>query len=214
MMLVWVTYAALVCCTGVAVLVARRRPDHRPFAAFFGVVTLANLVRAGLTIVAPIRPLGSEPFTGVARVVFHIEEALFLTWPAGLAALVVMLFVTPRWTAALPGVTWAGVVAYLVTHYPAIRGQALGEVYLLAELAALTVASGVMIAWTWRRASPAPAHLCTLLVVLVDWVALMGGSLRWGLWDHYYLDQIVFLLMYVTLIVYQVPSWRPRSSSQ
>jgi hypothetical protein len=94
------------------------------------------------------------------------------------------------------------------------RGETLRSIYLAAELGALAVAAGAIITWTWRRASPTPAHACALFVVLVDGVALLGGALRYG-FDHWYLDQICSLTLYVLLTVYQGRTlWLSRSASQ
>jgi hypothetical protein len=182
---------AMVCAAIVALLLARRRADHRPFAVFLCVVTVANLLRVARGLIAPIRPLDAPPYEGWARVVFHIDQGLFLSWAAGLAVLVVVLFISsPRWPAILPGVAWAGTVGYLATHYPAVRGEALRDVYLAAELGALVVATGSIITWTWRRASPTSAHACALFVVLFQAVVLMGGALRYGIFQYWYLDQM------------------------
>jgi len=178
--------------------------------------TLAQLLSTGIgAVYPPIRPLDAPPLEGWARVAFHAQQALFLTWPAGLAAIVLVLFVSRRWTAALPGVAWAALVAYLSTHYPAVRGDALRGVYLAAELAAVTVAAGSIITWTWRRASPTPAHACALFVALIDAVALIGGALRYGVFEYWYLDQICSLLLYAFLTLYQGRTlWLLRLSSQ
>ena len=212
-MLLWITRVALVVGAVVGVVFARRRTDHHPFAIFMVWIPLAETVRAALAAgFGLLRPLGSPPFSGAARIAFHIDEALFLSSSTGLAAIVIVLFAARLWRAVLPIVAWAGLVAYLATHYPEVRGEALRDVYLGADLATLTVAAGAIITWTWRRASPTPAHICVLLFCLMDWVTVLGGSLRWGLWDRWYLDQIATVITYLILIAYHVAVWRSPSA--
>src|SRR5262249_10123940 len=129
-MLLWITRVALVVGAVFAVAFARRRTDHRPFAIFMVWIPLAEIGRAALAAgFGLIRPLGSPPFSGAARIAFHIDEALFLSSSAGLAATVIVLFTPRPWRALLPIVAWAGLVAYLATHYPEVRGEALRDIY-------------------------------------------------------------------------------------
>jgi hypothetical protein len=208
-MLLWVARIALVLAAVSAVVLARLRADHRIFATFFGWMVCANAIRAVLAANFDlVRPLGSPPFVGVARVAFHVDQAIELSWSAGLAAVAILLFARRRWPAVLVCLLWVGAVAYLSTHYPAIRGDSLRRVYLGTELAALAVAGAAIITWTWRREPPTPARVCVLCVCLVDVVTLFAGAWRWGFWDHWNLQQAAFALLYSTLTIYQVITWR------
>jgi hypothetical protein len=207
---------ALLSAAVAALLLARRRADHLPFAALLTWGAIVDGVRVALDgIFGLLRPLGSPPFTGAARVAFHVDEAISLSTTAATVIVAILLFSQRRWMAALPGVAWIGAVAYLSALYPdpAVRGEGLRRVYLATELGAVMVAIGMIVRWTWRRLPPTPAHVALLGVVLVDAVALLFGAMRWGLWSRYGLDQIAVMMLYVTLTAYQVISWRFSASS-
>jgi hypothetical protein len=198
-----------------ALFLARRREDHRPFAVFFVGTTAANLLRfLRHETFAPIRPLGSPPFVGAARVAFHMDEALFLAWPAAFAALAIWLFAQRRALALLPAFAWVVAVAYLATHYPAVRGEALRRFYLGAELGALAVAVSSIASLWWRHGPIAPAGTCLLCCIAVDGGTLFAGAWRWGFWSEWALNQTAFALLYVVLIAFQGVLWSRLYRSQ
>jgi hypothetical protein len=187
-----------------AVLLARRRADHRPFAIFFAGTTAANLLRfLKHETIAPIRPLGSPPFVGAARVAFHMDEALFLAWPASCAALAIWLFARPRALVFFPALAWVVAIAYLATHYPAVRGDALYRFYLGADLSGLAVAVLSLSSLLRRHDLITPAGTCLLLCLAVDGGTLFAGAWRWGFWTQWALNQAAFVLLYTVLIVFQ-----------
>lgn len=216
-MLLWVAHLALLGAAMSAVILARRRADHWPIAIFFawfmGVTVTRGALDAGFGL---LRPVESPPFTGAARIAFHLDQGMELSWAAGLAAVAILAFSRQRWPVALVALLWAGAVAYLATHYPEIRGDVLRQVYLAAELAALAVATGVMITWTWRRESPTPVRVCALCLYVGDAVTLFAGAWHWGFWVHWDLQQAGFALLYATLAVFQVIMWKflPSGSSR
>jgi hypothetical protein len=119
MMLLWAARALLVLAAGSAVALARRRPDHRPFAAFLVSLLLINTMRAVLSArFGLIRPPGLPPFTGAARMAFHADQAGELASAAAFAAVMIWLFSGRRALVLLPGIAWVAAVAYLATHYP------------------------------------------------------------------------------------------------
>lgn len=208
MLLLWGTYGALFLAVATAVALAWRRRDHRPFAVFIGWIFLAGVVRAGFDARFDLlRPLGSTPFTGVARVAFHLDQAAELSSTAGLAALAIVLCARRKALAWLPGLAWVAVVTYLATHYPEVRGDALRRVYLAAELAALAVSISSIVHFAWRREGMTPARQCLLCCVGMDICSLLVGSWRWGLWEQWALNQAAFLLLYAALTGYQGVLW-------
>lgn len=211
----YVATALQIGAAGAAVLLARRRVDHRPFAVFFVATTAANFLRfIRHEAFAPIRPIGSPPFVGAARVAFHIDQALFLAWPAAFAALAIWLFAKRRALALLPMLAWVVAVAYLATHYPAVRGEALHRFYLGAELGALAVAVSSIASLWWRRSPITPAGTCLLCCIAVDGGTLFAGAWRWGFWSEWALNQAAFTLLYAVLIAFQGVLWSRLSRSQ
>jgi len=215
MLLLWLARLTQIAAAVSAVLLARRRADHRPFAVYMVSVTVANTMRAMLTAWwCPIRPLGSPPFTGSARLAFHVDEAVGLALPAALAITAIVLFAERRRLAVVPALAWIGGVAYLCASYPEVRGEQLRRVYLAAELGALCIAAGAITLWTWRRLPPTPARVALLAVVIVDGVTLIAGAWRYGFWDHWHLQQIALTLLYATLTILQVLTWIQASASR
>jgi len=212
-MLLWAARITLLLAAISAVVLARRRVDHRTFAAFVAWVASADVLRWVLSkSFGLLRPPGLPPFVGAARAAFHVDQAIELSWSAGLATLAIIVFSRRRWVAALIGLVWAGAIAYLATHYPEVRGEALRKFYLAAELAAVTVAAASIITWTWRREPPTPSRICVLCVCVADLITLLAGAWRWGFWIHGGLDQVAFALTYATIAGYQVIIWRRISS--
>jgi hypothetical protein len=198
-----------------AVILTRCSVDHRPFAIWSVGTTASTIIRAiRAAIVMPGRRFDSPPYVGLQRVFFHVDEALFLASTAGLAAMVIVLFARRRWLALLPGLAWGVAVAYLATHYPEVRGEALRRVYLGAELAVLAVSAASIITWGWRREWPTPPRACAIIACLVDGGLLVAGAQRWGFWSRWDLQQYAVSVLYLTLTTYQVKSWKSLSLSQ
>src|SRR5689334_3379564 len=80
--------AALAAVLGVVLAV--RRAEHRPVALFLVAMVAIDLGRLYLRGAFHLDVPG--PYVGAQRVAFHAEEAGFLTWPAGLAALALNVF--------------------------------------------------------------------------------------------------------------------------
>jgi len=80
-----------------AVPVAGARREYRPIAVFLVGTTIANVARLAIIsyVLNPARDVmraagldpAMVPFTGRAEVATDVEHALFLLWPAGIAAL-------------------------------------------------------------------------------------------------------------------------------
>jgi hypothetical protein len=208
-MLLWVTRIALLGAALSAVALARRRADHWPVAAFLVWLVGVDVLRATLILRFDlVRPLGAPPLEGAARLAFHADQAIELSWAAGIAAIAILSFSRRSWPALLVALAWAGTVAYLATHYPAIRGDALRLVYLGTELPALLIAAGLIMTWTWRRERPTPARICVLALCVTDSITLFAGAWRWGFWSFWSLQQAAFALTYTTIAGFQVIMWK------
>jgi hypothetical protein len=154
-----------------ALRLSRLRADYRPIAVFLAGTAIADLALVALTLGASTA-LPSSPLTGLARVVGHIRQALYLVWPFGFAALFTAVFAgrAPR---IIP-VAYVVTIAALVLGYPTLRGETLRQVYLGIELAALVVALAAIIQWAWRRESPTLTHVVALLLLGTEIAALVG----------------------------------------
>jgi hypothetical protein len=197
-------------------VVARTRRPHRPIAIFLCSMVAANLVKMiiRLTVLVPAREAGAVPFTGIVRVAGHVASALFLLWPAGLAALSIVVFLRRRpWAVA---VIWAAVSVALAIDYPDARGETLRHYFLACELAALTVAIGAAVQCLLIRREPVSlVHVVTALLIAVDIPNLVTGPWQRGLFNQWNLAQISYALVYTFVIgIYGAVLWTMPSSTQ
>lgn len=165
-----------------AVLLARRRAEHRPVLAFIAWTLAADLLRAALMVWGwgPARAAlpPEAPLTGWGRVAHHLDQLLFLTWPAGLAAVSAVVFRPDQRRELLRGISlvYLAAVLALVLTYPANRPM-LGRLYAVGYLAgSLSVIAGV-VSWWPRRTHPRPEHAITIVLGLLDLGLLAGPFL-------------------------------------
>lgn len=157
--------------TALAVALCSRRREHRPFAWWAGGVLAADLARRAIMVACPWIVVPG-PHEGWRRVVFHVDQALFFTDSAGLAALALLVFAGRRpWAPlAVAGATWVA----LTVGYPwPFRGALLGTVYAGAYAAAVATSLLSMGVWTRSRERPRIEHaavsLATLIVATLFW---------------------------------------------
>jgi hypothetical protein len=186
-----------------AVPVARyRRPEYRPTALFLFATALVDVV------LTPVRELiispAVAPLSGGVRIAFHLYEALFLTWHAGLAALALVVFTKLRpWPVAI---VWAAASLTLALTYPITRGDVLRRVYLAADLSALAVAVASFASW-FRRRRPGqgftfPQFIATLIFA-IELGALFVGAWRWNIFENWSLSQVAYATLYASCIFLQ-----------
>lgn len=183
-----------------AVLLARRRVEYRPVALFIVWTLVADLLRAVFMVWgwAPARAaLGPvPPLAGWPRVAHHLDQVFLLTWPAGLAALAVVVFLphARRWALRAVALVYVASVAALAITYPANR-PLLARVYLMMYLAGIVAVVIPAAAWSRRRVFPRPEQATTALLGVLD-VALFAGPFappapqpfeRWNLAQFIYL---------------------------
>jgi hypothetical protein len=166
-------WLAQVLTVALALLLARRRPHHRPFAVWASVVLVADLARQGIMQACPWI-IAAGPFAGARRAVAHLDQALWLTEPVGLAAVCWIVFLARRPTAPL----LAGVALWcaLAIGYPwPFRGAVLGYAYAAIQALSILACFATMAVWTRRRAeAPRPEHACASLATLLT-CALFAG---------------------------------------
>lgn len=191
-----------------ALAVARRRAAHIPVALFLVITLISDWARWALNS-GPLTVSG--PYHGSTRALFHLEQALFLSWPIGVAALSVhVLFKRRAWPVLL---AYLAVLGALVATYPELRGAPLRRAYLGVELACLTVAVGSSVHWWWRRQRSTIGEVTTLILVIVELTTLLGpysGNL-FSSWDR---AQVMYATLYVVLTAAQGVALWDSSTSQ
>jgi hypothetical protein len=208
-----VAYAFTVGAAALAWMIARRRVEHRSFALLLSIGLAVDVARYGVRVLlAPL--LGAAPLEGWARAAGHVDEALFLAWPASLAAASLVTFVaepnddlehqrrTVRVLASVAA-TWLLAVVALVVTYPITRGGILARYYLAAELGAIVVGIGSIATWIPARRAPEIWHVSIALVVVAEFVDAIVGPWRVGIFGSWSLGQLVHALLCALLIVLQ-----------
>ena len=174
-------------------------PTLQPLRAFLLLTLVADTARAlGQHFV--LRH-ASRPFTGLARIVFHIDQVGVIGWSTGLVMLVVLAFtgrehitskITPIASLA------AGIVATFALAYPDLREQTLGLAYLVVQIA--TVFVGVAFAaraWLQARWFGVAARAVTVL--LVGDTATICGPFLGSPFQHWATANAVSAVTYVVL---------------
>ena len=205
----WALRVALVLATIGAVVLARRRRDYTSIAIGLSWVSFAHLVRGLLAVfVLGAGPPGGVPYQGIERAFFHVEQALFISWPLGITALAIHVLTKRRaWPVAL---AYAALVAVLVFGYPTIRRELLQSVYLGVTLAALAVSLGAAVGW-WRARTPTtPPQSAVLLCILAELGAVVGPYAAGVIDKSWPVAQGLYFGLYVTLTALEVAWIRRR----
>src|SRR5262249_22622147 len=136
------------------------------------------------------------PFTGALRLLFHVDEGLYLAWHAGIVALALWVFLKRRpWIVA---VVWGVAVAALSATYPVTRGQVLLRAYLAAELVTLAAIVGCFVMWWWRKNAPTLQTWCALIIGAFE--VIIVGPYRLGLIDAWDRAQAALATLHVVLV--------------
>jgi hypothetical protein len=171
-------YLLQVLAAAMAVTLARQQPEHRPAAWFLGTMAAVDLGRLALTRAVDFAT-APRPHVGAVRLAFHVDQEGFLAWPAGLAALALVVFGARRAWPALGA--WAVLSATSIALYPSplVRGEGLQRIYLGAHLGALFVVVATFAAWRVRKAVPGSAHAALFVLATIELVRLapFNGSI-------------------------------------
>jgi hypothetical protein len=200
--------------TVLAWTLARRSAEHRPVAWLLTTGLAVDLARRALRtfyILPVIRPLRGHPLTGVPLAVAHVNDALFLTWSAALAACAMVVYLGRRLWAAVA--VWAAVVAGLVAFHPTESSGTLGRVFTAAQLGSLAAGLGCAATWYLSESrAPTTTAQASLGVIIAGELATLVGSWRIGAFDNWHISQILYLLLYMLLGVLQGGFlWQSRS---
>jgi hypothetical protein len=191
-----------------AVLLARRRVEHRPVALFLAGQVVANIAHEALRVLVlvPARAGGLQPFTGWTRAAGHLATALSLTWPAGLAlvALIALARVRPRAAGVALIGAWALVSLTLAWAYPAARGPVLALALLRCELAGLAVSAAGVSVWAVRGERPPQSeHVAIVLLLVGELSALLVGPWQGDVFGDWPLAQMAYGTIYMVLVAIQ-----------
>src|SRR5262249_55818505 len=139
------------------------------------------------------------------------DSALWLTWPAGLAALCLWAF-AGRNRLRMVVALWAVAVTALAVWYP--RNETLSRTYDGILYVALAFCLSAAIPWVARlklferRRMPegsAPRitipQLCAAVILAAELSLIIVGPNRWGIFKAWSLAQVVYSVLYVSLIV-------------
>lgn len=202
-----------------AVALARRHRGYRPIAWLLALSCLADFTRWGLGRWLDTQPV---PHTGLGRLGHHLDQALFIAWPVGIAAVCwhVYLRRVPRPHA----LAYVVVLAMLVIGYPwPLRGDVMRWVYAAIHATAFIASLACAVAWAAQIARMRPGregtkppevdhqtveveHKSALLIVAAE-AALFAGPLfpvspdpfrRWQL------AQGSYALLYLMLVLIQM----------
>lgn len=202
--------------TALAWVVSRVRPAHRPVASLLAFGLGADILRRALRllVLAPAyAALHGAPATGWVRVAAHVDQALFLAWPAGLAAVTMWIYLARR--------PWPVVIGYVLTEagliasYPAVRGEMLRKAYLGFQLACLMVAVGSFLHWAvFRKNPPTVTHWLVALMMTAEIVGVAAGPWRLGFFARWDLAQVIYGMLYSMLVLIQLGwLWGIKNSS-
>ena len=208
----WFARIALAAAVVGALALVRRRPAYKPAAWFMVAMGAANVVRPVLItyIIAPARLAGRTPHTGLERVAFHIDQAAFLLWPAGIVALAAWTFWRSRRALGAVVLAYLAIVAVLILGYPALRRELLAAVYLAVELAALAVSIGAIASW-WRSSAPTtPVDSIALLLVIFAAVLIAGPHAAGSIFTTWPIAYGIYGVLYTAIAVMEVAWLRQR----
>lgn len=193
--------------------IAARLSYHRPAAWFLAAYAVADVARAVAALL--VLEIAPRPFVGGARVVFHVDQALFVLQPIALLALALRVW-PDRSTRHLWGAA-ALLVAYLVVAYPGLRGDPLGRVYLVVHVVCLAAAWGCFGWWCWRRPGRWPTWTegITLVWIAADTALLAGPWARrvfvdWPDGDVTRLERDLVTCGFQVAWIRAMPALRPR----
>ena len=192
----------------------RRVPAYRPVAFTLSVALAAELASEALIAWALPIPAPSQeiapPYEGILRWAVYIDGALFIAWPAALAACALRVLAERReWPVAL---AYTAVSVALAASYPEVRGAALRRWYLGVDITASLIGLASLITWLrrhWGTKRPDLAVTVTAVLVAAHFTTIIAGPYRFGLFGpEWYLAQLAYLLMFCLVILLEAAALR------
>ena len=204
-------FAAEVASAILAVLLARRRPEHRPAAVALVVLNVA--VAARVLVYGALSPPGDGPMVGAGRALIYLDGALQLATGASVVGLAVAVSTEkPRHAVAAVIAAWALASIALAIAYPSplVRGAGLARVYLAADLTGLFISLAALARWARLQRTPSTAHAVAIVLVLMDLAVLLVPCGPWkdGLFGPYESVQVMILVLFAAITAVQGVLWR------
>ena len=180
-----------------AVLCFRRR-SYRTVALLFVAVALADWLRLWLDL--GILRAAPRPRTGMTRLAYHLDQALFLVWPAGLAAVAGWVFGRRRPLGV--AVAYGATLATLVLGYPRLRQEALAVAYFGIH----ALAFGYALTCALRRFTEETIqieHVTVIFSTVLSLAALLGPYTGRDWIDRWRMAQFANVVLYAILTYHQ-----------
>lgn len=180
-----------------AVLCFRRR-SYRAVALLFVAAALADWLRLWINKVVLVDVV--TPYMGTARGIYHVEQALFLVWPAGLAAVAGWVFGRRRPLGV--AVAYGATLATLVLGYPRLRQESLAVAYFGIH----ALAFGYALTCALRRFAEETIqieHVAVIFSTVLSLAALLGPYTGRDWIDRWRMAQFANVVLYAILTYHQ-----------
>lgn len=194
-MLVTLAIGALAVAALLALALIHRVPRNRerPMIALAVLLALeVPSVIAQLDLGTALRGL-PLPYEGRERGLYHVTQALFMAWPAGVAALAVLVLM--RRAPVAVGVFLALEVAWVCWAYPDLRGDDLETVYRIWEATWIAVGLASIVSFARARRAPLPEHVCAIVLVGGE-IVVLAGTFELGIFAHWPTAQAVYIVTF------------------
>jgi hypothetical protein len=188
-------------------LVTANQRSHWAFAAYASWLPLMDLVRLPFTAV---REAHQHPMSGIARVAFHVEQSIVVSWSMFFLALCLHYYV--RRGSWVPVAVWAAISLGLVIAYPS-GARAFGTLYFKTVAYSVTAASWAVIVYgaIFNRAIRVDlAHVLIAMYAAVDVVNIAVPMARADM-ANWWLVQASASLGGASMIVAQLVYLRKRT---
>jgi hypothetical protein len=150
-------------------------PTVKPLFSFLFATLIADAVR--WAIQAHVLRHACRPFVSTARLLFHVDQFGFIGWNVGLVLLSAYTFSHVRFRrrdVALIVTAWTCAAFALAISYPELRGDRLGQAYMVIHAVGVLIAL-LFVARAWRaRVWFGVSARAVSIIVMGDLATLFG----------------------------------------